>query len=296
MHNHSHHHSVAEKGIKIAFFLNLGFAIVEIIGGTWINSYAIIADAVHDLGDSLMIGFAWGMQYLAKKESDNKFTFGYKRFSLLGALFNSLLLIVGSVLIIYYAIPRFFEPLSVHAEGMFVFALIGILINGFAVVQMKKGNDSLNERVVTLHLMEDVLGWVAVLLGSVLIYFFRWYWVDVALSLIIAVYVIYNASLNLKETILILLQENPIQFDVLKITEELKSKNKEILSVHDIHAWSLDGEHHVMSIHIVVSDSVLFSTLELLKKSVRGILKQKGIGHVTIEFETISETCQSRCD
>ncbi len=296
MHDHHHNHSIAEKGIKIAFFLNLGFAIAEIIGGTWINSYAIIADAVHDLGDSLMIGFAWGMQYLAKKKADEKFTFGYQRFSLLGALFNSLLLIIGSVLIIYHAVPRFFEPVTVHATGMFLFALVGVAVNGYAVLQMKKGESTLNERVITLHLLEDILGWVAVLIGSVLIYFFQWYWVDILLSLLIAVYVIYNASINLKETILILLQENPVRFDVTQITAKLKSKNQEINAIHDVHAWSLDGEHHVMSIHVVLEDDVALSELESIKKNIRSLLKEQGISHVTIEFETANEECLSRCN
>lgn len=293
---HHHHHSVAEKGIRIAFFLNFGFAIAEIIGGVWTNSFAIMADAVHDIGDSLVIGFAWGMQRLAKKESDHKFTFGYQRFALLGALFNSLILIIGSVLIIYHAIPRFYEPVQIHVKGMFLFSIVGILVNGMAVFQMKKENDSLNERVVTLHLLEDVLGWVAVLIGSVVIFFYGWTWVDVSLSLLIALYVIYNATLNLKETILILLQESPVSVDVKVLKNNVMSCFDSIDSLHDIHVWSLDGEYHVMSMHVVLKENLPTDLLIEIKNKIRTIAHKEGIEHVTIEFESVSEKCSVRCN
>lgn len=293
---HHHHHSVAEKGIRIAFFLNFGFAIAEIIGGVWTNSFAIMADAVHDIGDSLVIGFAWGMQRLAKKASDHEFTFGYQRFALLGALFNSLILIIGSVLIIYHAIPRFYEPVQIHVKGMFLFSIVGILVNGMAVFQMKKGNDSLNERVVTLHLLEDVLGWVAVLIGSVVIFFYGWTWVDVSLSLLIALYVIYNATLNLKETILILLQESPVSVDVKVLKNNVMSCFDSIDSLHDIHVWSLDGEHHVMSMHVVLKENLPTDLLIEIKNKIRTIAHKEGIEHVTIEFESVSEKCSVRCN
>lgn len=293
-HHHHHHHSAAEKGIRIAFFLNFGFAIAEIIGGAWINSYAIMADAVHDMGDSLVIGFAWAMQRLAKKESDEQFTFGYQRFALLGALLNSVILIAGSILIIYHAIPRFYEPAVINVKGMFVFSVVGILVNGMAVFQMKKGSNSLNERVVTLHLLEDVLGWVAVLIGSVVIYFYGWTWVDIALSLLIALYVIYNASLNLKETILILLQETPLSVDLDLLNKRLVNELDMIESLHDIHIWSLDGEHHVMSVHVVLKEE--HTELIELKKQIRLLLKSEHIEHVTIEFEYLNENCHHRCN
>lgn len=293
---HHHHHSVAEKGIKIAFFLNFGFAIAEIIGGVWTNSFAIMADAIHDIGDSLVIGFAWGMQRLAKKTSDEKFTFGYQRFALLGALFNSLVLVIGSVLIIFHAIPRFYNPEPIHVKGMFLFSIVGILVNGMAVFQMKKGNDSLNERVVTLHLFEDVLGWIAVLIGSMVIFFYGWTWVDALLSFLIALYVIYNASLNLKETILVLLQESPVSVDVNQLKNKVLDEVNSIDSLHDVHVWSLDGVHHVMSMHVVLKEENTFIKLVKVKEEVRRILQKDHIEHVTIEFESLTEKCTARCN
>ena len=163
-HHHDHHGDV--KNIKVAFFLNFGFAIIEIIGGFLTNSVAILSDAVHDLGDSLSLGLAWYFQKYSRKKSDSTYTYGYRRFSLVGALANSLVLIVGSILILTEAIPRIFNPQQAHPQGMMMLAVLGIAVNGVAMLRLRRGK-SLNEKVVSLHLMEDVLGWIAVLVGAI---------------------------------------------------------------------------------------------------------------------------------
>ena len=192
-HNHSHNHS--EGNIKIAFFLNLGFTIVEIIGGLYTNSLAILSDALHDLGDSLSLGLSWYFQRLSKKGSTKKFSYGYKRFSLLGAIINSIVLVVGSIFILSKAIPELFNPEETNAQGMLYLAILGVVVNGAAVFKLRKGK-SLNEKVVSLHLLEDVLGWVAVLIGSIVMIYFDLPFVDPLLSILISIFVLYNVYRN----------------------------------------------------------------------------------------------------
>jgi len=165
-HIHHIHRRLHEEGnISKAFFLNLSFTVVEIIGGLFTNSLAILSDALHDFGDSISLGLAWYFQRLSKKDRDQNFSYGYGRFSLLGALVNSVILTVGSVFILYKAIPGVLAPEEADSLGMIWLALLGVVVNTLAVATLKKGQ-SLNEKVVRLHLLEDVFGWVAVLIGA----------------------------------------------------------------------------------------------------------------------------------
>ena len=184
-HHHGHHHHGDVKNLGIAFILNVCFTIIEIVGGILTNSVAILSDALHDLGDSLSLGLAWYFQRLSEKGRDRNFSYGYKRFSVLGALITSVVLVIGSVIIIYSAVSRLQHPQISNGLGMLGLAVLGILVNGAAVVRLK-GSSSVNSRAVMLHLMEDVLGWVAVLIGSLFIYFFDWQIIDPILSLMIA--------------------------------------------------------------------------------------------------------------
>ena len=177
-HNHSHQHGGSTKNLKIAFFINIGFTCLEIVGGFFTNSIAIISDALHDLGDSLSLGLAWYLENKAsQKGSTNRFSFGYARFRLLGALVNALVLIVGSIYIIIEAIGRLQNPEPVKSDWMIVLAVIGVAANGYAAWRTK-GSTSLNEKVVSWHLLEDVLGWVAVLIVSIILQFKDWYFLD----------------------------------------------------------------------------------------------------------------------
>ena len=190
-HHHGHHHHHDTENISTAFFLNLAFTIIEIIGGLMTNSVSIMSDALHDLGDSLSLGLAWYFQKVAKKGRDKTFSYGYKRFSVLGAMINAIVLVIGSVFILQESIPRLWQPETPNAQGMFWLAILGILVNGAAVLKLKKGT-SLNEKVISLHLLEDVLGWAAVLIGSVLMYFFDLPIIDPLLSIGIAFFILTN--------------------------------------------------------------------------------------------------------
>lgn len=287
-HNHSHSHG-GEGNIGIAFFLNLSFTIIELFGGIFTNSIAIISDAVHDFGDSLSLALAWYFQKLSKKKSNKIYTYGYKRFSLLGAIINSIVLVVGSIFILSEAIPRITEPQETNAKGMLMLAVIGIIINGAAVLRTKKGS-SINERVVSLHLLEDVLGWIGVLIGSVIMYFTNFTIIDPILSIVIALFVLFNVFRNIKQVLPILLQGTPQEIEMEHIWEELK-KIKNISDIHDLHIWALDEEYNVLTIHIILNEPLPMEKLKELKTQIRAILKEEDIQHATIEFETKDEPC-----
>ena len=293
-HNHNHRHkhnndNDSAKNISVAFFLNLSFTIIELIGGFLTNSVAIISDAIHDFGDSLSLGLAWYFQKLSKKGSNKFYSYGYKRFSLLGAIINSIVLVVGSIFILSESIPRIFEPQKTSAEGMFLLAIIGITINGAAALRTRKGT-SINEKVVSLHLLEDVLGWGAVLIGSVLIYFTNLTIFDPILSIAITIFILFNVFRNIKQVIPILLQGTPRELEQEHITEKLK-KIETIFNIHDLHIWSLDEEYNVMTVHVILRKSLPVEELAELKKQIRQMLKEEKIQHTTIEFEMQGEAC-----
>ncbi|MCC9137835.1 cation diffusion facilitator family transporter [Pontibacter silvestris] len=286
---HGHHHHHAGSNIKVAFFLNLGFTILEIFGGLWINSVAILSDALHDLGDSLSLGLAWYFEKVAKRGRDQNYTFGYKRFSMLGAVINSVVLLVGSFIVLSEAIPRIFNPQPVNATGMIGFAVLGIIVNGAAVLKLK-GGPSLNERVVRLHLMEDVLGWVAVLVGGIVLYFFNFPVIDPLLSLAITIYVLYNVVQNLRESMKIMLQGTPPHINPAEVQARLEQISA-IKSVHDLHIWTLDGINHVLTLHAVVDANLQLQDAEQIKQNVRNAMADIYIGHVTMELEIPDQEC-----
>jgi cobalt-zinc-cadmium efflux system protein len=293
-HNHSHghshgHHHHAEANISFAFWLNTAFAIIELIGGYLTNSVAIMSDALHDFGDSFSLGISWYFQRVSKKKRDEKYSYGYKRFSLLGAFVNSLVLTVGSVIIIEESVRRVLSPVQPNADGMIWLAVLGIAANGLAILRLKKGT-SINERVVYLHFIEDVLGWVAVLIGAFVMKFFTVPILDPILSIAIAAYILLNVYRNIKESLKIVLQAAPENVSEQKIKEAL-TKYPEVLSVHDIHIWTMDGEYNVLSMHIVVSPEKAIGDLESLKAKIKHAMEHLDISHTTIEMETDAAQC-----
>ena len=289
-HHHHHDHSHDTGNIKVAFFLNLSFTIIEIIGGLMTNSMAILADALHDLGDSLSLGIAWFLEKVSGKKPDETFTFGYARFSLLAAFINSMVLIVGSTIILYHVIPRLLNPEPVEASGMLLLSILGIVMNGLAVLRLKKGS-SMNEKVVTWHLMEDILGWVVVLVASIVLMFVDWPIIDPLLSLGLTLYILYNVVGNLKEIVGIFLQKTPSGVS----KSELKQALEEELNVHThhLHLWSLDGEKTMLSLHLEVKDDLTTDELIEEKSRVRQWLNDHEIDHVTLELEFEKEFCEA---
>lgn len=286
-HNHPHQHS--NKNLKTAFFLNLGFTVFELIGGYYVNSVAIISDAIHDLGDSLSLGTSWYLDVKSKQSPTEVFSFGYRRFSLLGALINSLILIVGSVFVIKEAIGRILNPESANATGMLIFAIIGVAVNGYAAWKLSKGK-TLNERVISWHLLEDVLGWAAILIVSIVLQFKDVPYLDPALSLLITVYILWNVVKRLKETLVIFLQGEPRDVDRKAIEQEIL-KIRHVESLHHTHIWSLDGEHHVFTTHLRLKPISDLNEMLEVKNQVKEIMKKYPFEHYTIETEIDSESC-----
>ncbi len=286
-HSHTHHHHQTEN-IRSAFFLNLAFTIFEIIGGIYTNSLAIASDALHDLGDSISLGMAWYLEKHSQKESDQKYSYGYRRFSLLAALINTTVLVIGSLYILSEAIPRLLHPQEAHAGGMIVLALFGIAVNGAAVLRVRKGQ-SLNAQVVAWHLLEDVLGWVAVLIVSIALLVTDLYILDPILSILINLYVIYNVIGNLRKTLALFLQAVPDAHNLPDIEHAL-AKIRQVFSVHHTHIWSLDGENHVLTTHLVVEPDASKDDLIRIKSDVRAITSELSLAHSTVELE-FEEDC-----
>ncbi|NOQ75193.1 MAG: cation diffusion facilitator family transporter [Crocinitomix sp.] len=287
--SHNHDHSHATKNIKVAFFINLIFTVFEIIGGIYTNSIAIISDAVHDLGDSLSLGTAWYLQNKSEQKPDKKYSFGYRRFSLLGALINSLVLLAGSIYVIYEAVGRFIEPEHADPTGMLLFAIVGIAVNGYAAWKLSKGK-SMNEKVISWHLLEDVLGWVAILIVAIVLQFKEILYLDPALSILITLYILWNSLKRLKETLFLFLQGTPTEVDHEKVDAEISAING-VASLHHTHIWSLDGEHHVFTSHVKLEKIEHIDRIIEIKKQIKAVLNNYPFEHYTIETEMENEDC-----
>ncbi|MFO7814746.1 MAG: cation diffusion facilitator family transporter [Halanaerobiales bacterium] len=292
-HSHEHHdHAESYQNIKIAFFLNLLFTIIEIIGGLWTNSVAILSDAVHDLGDSISLGLSWFLESYSKKNPDEIFSFGYSRFSLLSAFFNSLILILGSIFVLSRAIPRLISPEPINAVGVLIFAVFGILVNGIAAYKLSKGS-SINEEVISFHFLEDVLGWVSIFIVGIIYMFKKIPILDPILSIGITSYILYNVFKNFKKILKIFLQAVPSDLSIEEI-EKLIMKNPQIITIHHTHLWSLDGENNLLSAHIVVEDELDNDEISDIKENIRNKLMKHNINHVTIEVDYRSEVCDDQ--
>ena len=286
-HGHEHHDHSDTKNLATAFFLNLIFTIIEIIGGLWTNSVAILADAIHDLGDSLSLGLAWYLQNVSKKDPSSSFTYGYRRFSLLGAILTALILIIGGLIVIYESVPRLIHMEETNAGGMIGLAILGILVNGLAVWRTRSGK-SMNEQMVSWHLLEDVLGWVAVLIGALIMFFFDAPFIDPILSIGITLWVMYNVVHQLIKAVKIVLQAAPDEIDQVEIRTALLDL-RGVDAVHHLHLWSLDGLKVIMSVHVQTSMRGDLASLQSLKADIRARLHSFGIDHVTIEMEAEGE-------
>jgi cobalt-zinc-cadmium efflux system protein len=291
-HNHAHSHTkdMSSNRIGWAFFLNLGFTIIEFIGGWLTNSTAIMSDAVHDLGDTLSIGSAWVLNKLGKKQANNEFSYGFRRLSLFGALLNSLVLIVGSIWVMTEALPRLFNPVMPAAEGMLLLAIFGVCVNGFAAYKLS-GGETLNERVLNWHLLEDVLGWVAVLIVSIVLMFIELPILDPLLSIAFTLFILVNVARNLWTTLKLFAQSSPDLELTNKVKQTLLTLNH-VADLHHFHLWSLDGESHVLTAHLQLDQRLDVHQQELLKSELKQQLATFSLEHTTIELEWPNEACR----
>ena len=272
-----------KNNIKLAFFLNLGFSLFEFIGGFLTNSIAISSDAIHDLGDSLAIGISYFLEKKSLKKADKHLTYGYKRYSLFGAFLTSMILIAGCIWVLSSSVIRLVRPVEVQFTGMFLFAVFGILINGYAAYKTSRSL-SLNEKSVNLHMLEDVLGWIAVLIGSLLIKITGWNFIDPVLSIAISSVVCISALKNVLEITQVMAESVPSDIDIDDLKKSIQTV-KLVKSVHHIHVWSLDEESKFLTMHVEIDKTVTEKNYEDLKKEIKEKIKEMGITHSTIEFE-----------
>jgi len=273
-----------EERVRFAAFLNIAFTIVELVGGLWTNSLAILSDALHDFGDSIALLASWLFERGARRSPDTSRTFGYQRLSLFSALFSASILIGGSVVIIFQAIPRLINPELVNAFGMVGIAIIGIIFNGAGFFLLKKG-ESLNEKVLSWHLLEDVLGWVGILVVGVIIYFWKFYLLDPIMTIGLTAFILYNVTKNLREAINILLQGVPKHINLEAVKKDIIAI-KGVLGIHDIHIWSLEGETDILTAHVILDDETLNKQSDPTKEKIKETLLKHHIEHSTIEFES----------
>ena len=275
----------SEKNILIAFILNFFFSIFELIGGIFTNSISIISDAIHDFGDAISIGASFFLEKKSKKKADNKYTYGYVRYSTLGALITNVILIVGSVLVIISSVKRLINPVEINYNGMIIIAIFGVIINLFAAHFTKEG-DSLNQKAVNLHMLEDVLGWLVVLIGAIVIKFTRINTIDAIMSILVALFILVNACGGLKKITDLFLEKIPEGIKIQEIKQHLL-KIDSVIDVHHIHIWSIDGFNNFATMHVVDDSDKYWD----LKHSIKEELKEHGISHTTIEFESKDDEC-----
>ena len=273
-----------EKNILFAFILNLSFSIFEFFGGLFTNSVAILSDAIHDMGDALSIGISFFLEKKSKKKPDNKYTYGYIRYSVLGGLITTVILLVGSILVIYNAIGRIINPVEVNYKGMILFAVIGVIMNFSAAYLTSKG-DSINQKSVNLHMLEDVLGWIVVLIGAIVMNFTDIRIIDPIMSIGVALFILINTLKNLKQILDLFLEKTPKDIDIEHLKEHL-TEIDEVEDIHHIHIWSIDGYNNYATMHIVTKSN----DIKNVKNKIREELEEHGICHSILETE--EEACE----
>ena len=276
-----------ERNILIAFILNLIFSVFEFIGGAIVGSVAIVSDAVHDLGDALSIGISYFLERGSKREPDDVFTYGYARLSVMGSLITTVVLLFGSVAVIYNAVLRLFNPVEIDYGKMIIFALFGVVVNFVAAFVTREG-DSLNQKAVNLHMLEDVLGWVVVLVGAVVMHFTDWAFIDPLMSIGVSVFIFINALSNLSKIKNLFLEKIPNNINVEHVKEHLMEIDG-VVDVHHVHIWSMDGYNNYATMHVVADESG-----HEIKEKIRHELKELGIVHSTLELEATGEHCHIR--
>lgn len=273
-----------EKNILVAFILNLSFSIFEIIGGFFTGSVAIISDAIHDLGDATSIGNSYFLERISKKQPDETHTYGYTRYSVMGSVITTFILLFGSMMVIYNAVYKMINPTEINYDGMIAFAIVGVIVNFCAAYFTRKG-DSLNQKAVNLHMLEDVLGWTVVLIGAIIMRFTGFALLDPLMSIGVALFILVNAMRTLKSAVDLFLVKTPNGTEINEIKEHVMTIEG-VIDVHHIHIWSMDMQSNYATMHIVTN-----ANSNDIKHKIRKELKEHNIRHTTLEFEFEGEHC-----
>jgi cobalt-zinc-cadmium efflux system protein len=286
------HHTAAERLARIqsAFWLNFVFTLIEIAGGLWTNSMAILSDAIHDFGDSIALLSAWILEKKSNRKNDLKYSYGYRRLSTLSALITGVVLVIGALVVISKCIPRLLHPEQPETNGMLALAVLGLTVNGYAAYRVSRGS-SLNERMITWHLIEDVLGWAMVLIGAAVMKFWDLPILDPLMGIALSAWVIWNVRGTLKEATKIFLQATPEGIEVAEVQAAIKMHTA-VADCHHTHLWSLDGESHILTCHVALKGNPDLASFSKIKQEIRHLLAHKfRVAEATIEFELPGEAC-----
>lgn len=269
-----------KHAVWVAFLLNLSFAIVEFIAGGIFGSSAVLADSVHDLGDAIAIGISAFLESISNREEDSHYTLGYKRFSLLGAMVTAVILMTGSVLVILENITKLFHPQPVNDEGILWLGIIAVSINVLASLVIRKGQTK-NESILSLHFLEDTLGWVAVILMAIVLRFTDWYILDPLLSLAISFFILSKAIPRFWSMLRIFLDAVPEGVDIRQVKSDLEQLDY-VASINQLNLWTMDGLEKNAIVHVCIKH---VNHMEVCKESIRTLLKERGFQNVTIEVD-----------
>lgn len=290
--SHDHHpyagksgHVSSTRNIGVVFWLNLIFSLLEFVFGAWFNSRAILADAVHDLGDAISVALAYLFEKVSKREADDAYTFGYHRFSLLGALVTGVVLIGGSILMVITGIPRLLAPEPIEARGVFWLAVVAIAMNGYSAWLLSKGT-SRNEGMLSLHILEDVLGWIAVLVMGAVVHYTQLYFLDPLLSIAIALYILIRAIPEFWRTLKILLENSPEDVDVEQFRKDVLAIAG-VVDLSHLHLWSLDGEENALTVTVLVNSTDV-TDIRKIKAGIRSLAEKAQVkehAHIEIVFD-----------
>ncbi|SDK27359.1 cation diffusion facilitator family transporter [Sediminibacillus albus] len=285
-HGHDHGHGTNKKALLISFIITTGYMIIEAIGGLLTNSLALLSDAGHMLSDSVSLGVGVLAFILGEKVANYSKTYGYKRFEILAALFNGVTLSLIAVYIFYEAFQRFQNPPEVASTGMLVIGIIGLLVNIAVAWILMRGDTeaNLNLRAAFLHVIGDLLGSVGAIIAALLIIFFNWGWADPLASVIVAILVLISGIRVTKDASHILMEGTPKNVELSEIITTIEGVTG-ILSIHDLHVWSITSGQNALSCHAVVNDNLSINESQKLLRAIEEQLKHKGIGHVTVQME-----------
>ncbi len=270
----------SKTSIWLAFFLNLSYAIVEFIAGGIFGSSAVLADSVHDLGDAIAIGISALLETISNREEDRQYTLGYKRFSLLGAMLTAVILMIGSVLVILENVTKIVHPQPVNEEGILWLGIIAVAINVLASLVVRKGKTK-NESILSLHFLEDTLGWLAVILMAIILRFTDWYILDPLLSLVISIFILTKAIPRFWSALKIFLDAVPEGVDIKQVKKDLEQLDH-VASVNQLNLWTMDGLEKNAIVHVCLEE---IEHIEYCKESIRNLLKDYGFQNVTIEVD-----------
>lgn len=271
----------SKTSIWLSFFLNLSYAIVEFIAGGIFGSSAVLADSVHDLGDAIAIGISALLETISNRDEDGQYTLGYKRFSLLGSMLTAVILMIGSVLVILENVTKIVHPQPVNEEGILWLGIIAVTINVLASLVVRKGKTK-NESILSLHFLEDTLGWLAVILMAIILRYTDWYILDPLLSLVISIFILSKAIPRFWSTLKIFLDAVPEGVETSDLEKDLEALPN-VKSVNQLSIWSMDGLENNAVVHICIWD---WEQMMETKEVVRQFLEERGVQNITIEVDS----------